>query len=665
MRIELKQTLGILLAAMLCTVSPLPSRAQSANRVGGRANGASVNVSANVLSVPAIVSVPAVAPVDLPSQGGSFNNQVASASAEVSPGVMPVLSTSLISNATTGTISQNGAHAESTSTVNNLNLLGGLITASTVRSKSTSDGNGTTASSSATGSFANQLRISGVLYEQSEFAPNTTVSVNATIAATVSGLQVLVPVTGNVIINEQIAGGNGITSSSLTVNFLHVSVSGSAGATISLNADIVIASALSSVTFSAGAEAGNHPPALTLPGPQTVQVGTTLEFGATATDPDSGDSVSLAASNLPAGSSVTPNPAQGNPAHSQLRFAPTQNQEGQSFLVNFTATDSHGAATGGSVSITVTGEQNRPPVISVPGPQVIKVGQTLNFTVTATDPDGDSVMLSATSVPINAQFNASSGQFTFTPSGEQAGQTPVVTFTAADSKGAAASATVQITVVNASGDTTNPGPPIISVPPSPILVPVGTTLVFTVVGTSPAAGCGVTISASGVPDHASFSPSDGRFRFSPTADQKDQSFVVTFTASDCIGQTATAGVTIIVIDGSVGAVGGPGHICVPVNKIFFGATTVDTNCGFIVLTVTNEGSGNLAINSLRLDNGTHFRIEGAGSSPLILKSAATLTIRIVFQPRATGTMLDTLTLVTSDPDRPTVTIALKGKGVNK
>jgi len=663
MKTILNQVIRVFLAAALSFVSPVSSHAQNPNAVGGRANGASVNVGATVLAVPATVSVPAVAPVDLPSQGGSFNNQVASASAEISPGVMPVLSTSLVVNSTMGSISQTSAHAESTSTVNNLNLLGGLVTASTVRSKATSDGNGTIASSSAAGSFANQLRISGILYEQSEFAPNTTVSVNATIIATAGGLQVLVPVTGNVIINEQIGAGNGTTNSSLTVNFLHVSVSGSAP-TISFNADIVIASASSSVTFTTAPGSGNHPPELSLPGPQTVQVGNTLEFGATATDPDSGDSVSLAASNLPAGSGVTPNPALGNPAHSQFSFTPNSGQAGQSFVVNFTATDSHGAASAGSVTITVTGAQNHPPVISVPGPQVIAAGHTLNFTVTASDPDGDSITLSATSVPLNAQFNSSSGQFTFTPSSDQVGQTPVVTFTATDSKGAAASATVQITVVTASGDT-KPGPPIISVPPSPILVPVGTTLVFTVVGTSPSGGCAVGISASGVPDHASFNPSDGRFRFTPAAEQIDKSFVVTFIATDCVGQTASAGVTIIVVDGTVAGVGGPGHLCMPVNKIFFGATPVDKNCGFVVITMSNEGGGDLTINSLRLDDGTHFRIEGAGTAPFVLKSSGMLQIRIMFQPRTTGTILDSLTLVTSDPDRPTVSIALKGKGVNK
>ncbi len=649
-----------LLVLPLVASIPVAALSQSQNSVGGAANGASVNVTATVLGIPASVSVPTVAPVGLPPQGGSFSNQLASASAEINPGVMPVLSTGLIENTTAGSISQTGAHAESSSTVDDLNLINGLITAATIKSKSTSDGNGAGAGSSAAGSFANQLRISGVLYEQSEFAPNTTVNVSGTIIATVGGLQVLVPVSGTVIINEQTSGGDGRTTSSLTVNFLHVSVSGSVAGTISLNANIVVASASSSVNFTGGTARGNNPPTLNLPGPQTVQVGATLSFTASATDPDAGDTVTLAASNIPPGASVTPNPASGNPASSQFTFTPSENQAGQTFTVNFTATDNHGDSTAGSVAVTVTGAQNRPPIISVPGPQVIAVGKTLSFTVTATDPDGDAVTLSASSVPPNAAFDPATGHFVFTPSSDQAGQTLVVTFTATDSKGASASATVQITVVNSTGGEI--GAPIISVPPSPIIINVGQTLVFSVTGTSPSPSCAVTLSSSGIPSNASFSPTNGRFSFTPTSDQKDKSFVVTFIATDCIGQNATGTVTIIVVGGASGGIGAPGRVCLPVTKIFFGATQANTNCGFITVSLTNEGAGDLTINSLKLDDGTHFRVEGATGMPLVLKSAAVLQLKIVFQPKIAGTVLDVLTILTSDPDQPVATIVLKGKG---
>ena len=856
-----KSFLVCILATTLSLGIGIVSSAQSQNTVGGGANGASVNVSATVLGIPADVQVPNVAPVSLPPQGGSFSNQVASVSVSITPGVLPVLSTGLVINTTAGTITQSAAHAESTSTVNILNVLNGLITANTVRSKSTSDGNGTTAVSSAAGSFANQLRIAGILYQQSEFDPNTEIAVSASIIAIVNGLPVLVPLNGTVIINEQISGGNGQTTSSLTVNFLHVNVSGSVSGLITLNANIIVASASSSVNFTGGgannppslnvpgaqtvqagttlnfnvsgtdpdagdtvtlsasnvpanasfnqtsgnpangqfsftpsqAQSGqtftvnfsatdnhglsvsrsvaitvtsgppppnnpptlnvpgaqtvqvgstlnfivtgsdpdagdtvtlsaanvpanatfnqasgnpangqfsftpsqsqsgqtftvnfsatdnhgssvsrsvqitvtsgpppaNNPPALILPGPQTVQVGTTLTFGVSATDPDNGDTVTLTGSNPPAGATITPNPATGNPANSQFSFTPSQNQVGQTFVVNYTATDSHGASTPGSVSITVTAGQNHPPIISVPGPQVIGVGQLLMFTVTASDPDGDAVTLSGSSIPPNATFIPGTGGFSFIPVSTQAGQVFVVTFTATDSRGASASGTVQITVTTSAGDG-NPQPPIVSLPPSPMIIPVGQLLTFTVIGSSPVPGCTIRLSSSGRPDHSQFDAFSGRFDFTPTADQKDKSFVVTFTVTDCVGLTASGTVTIIVVS-PVGGVIGPGRICVPITKIFFGATPVNGGCGFITISLTNEGAGNLTITSLKLDEGRNFRVEGFTNMPLVLKSAAVLEMKIMFQPKDTGAVFDTITILTSDPDNPAITIALKGK----
>ena len=659
MRTAFKRNTVCALATAFSICFGMVSLAQTQNTVGGGANGASVSVSATVLGIPANVEAPSIAPVSLPPQGGSFTDQVASVSVGISPGVMPVFSTALVVNTTAGTLSQSAAHAESSSTVNNLNILNGLITATTIRSKSTSDGNGTTATSSAAGSIANQLRIGGILYQQSEFAPNTVVSVSASVIAIVGGLPVLVPVNGSVIINQQIAGGNGQSTSSLTVNFLHVNVSGSVAGQIAINADIIVASASSSVNFTgAGGGGGNNPPALNVPGAQTVQAGTTLSFTVSGTDPDAGDIVTLSASNVPANASF--NQTSGNPANGQFSFTPSQNQAGQTFVVNFTGTDNHGASTAGTVAITVTAAQNHPPIISVPGAQVIGVGNLLTFTVTATDPEGDAVTLSASSVPPNAAFNPSTGGFDFNPSSNQAGQVFVVTFTATDTHGASATGTVQITVTTSAGDG-NPQPPIISVPPSPIIIPVGQLLTFVVIGTSPVPGCSISLSSSGGPDNSQFAVLSGRFDFTPAADQQDKSFVVTFTATDCVGLTASGTVTIVVTS-PVGGTIGPGRICVPITKITFNPTPMNGGCGFIKVSITNGGEGNLTINSLKLDDGKHFRVEGVSNMPLVLKSAAVLELKIMFQPKATGGLADTLTIQTSDPVNPTITIVLKGKG---
>ncbi|HJZ67002.1 MAG TPA: choice-of-anchor P family protein, partial [Blastocatellia bacterium] len=445
----------LLAVSVLMATGPASLLAQSQNSVGGTANGGSANITATVGGLNANARVLPVAPVNLPSQGGSDTKQVASVFAELGvAGVMTVLSTGLVNNSTSGSVTQSAAHAESTSTVNNLNILNGFVTAATIRSSSTSDGNGDSASSTGAGSFANQLRIAGALYEQSEFAPNTRVSASATIQAQVNGLPVLVPVTGTVTINEQIGGGNGKTNSSLTVNFLHVSVSGSVAGSISLSADIVVASASSSVNFAA-APPTNHPPALNVPGPQTVQAGNTLTLAVSATDPDAGDIVTISASNVPAHAGF--NQTSGNPASGQFSFTPDSSQVG-TITVGFTATDNHGASTPSSVQITVTSSPppptNHPPTLNLPGPQVVQVGANLTFSVSASDQDsGDTVTLSASNIPSGASVtpnpstgNPANAQVSFTPTSSQAGQTFTINFGAIDNHGASVSGSVQITV---------------------------------------------------------------------------------------------------------------------------------------------------------------------------------------------------------------------------
>lgn len=85
---------------------------------------------------------------------------------------------------------------------------------------------------------------------------------------------------------------------------------------------------------------------------------------------------------------------------------------------------------------------NRSPELAFIGNKTVNEGQLLTFSVSATDPDGDSLTYSATGLPSGASF---SGQtFSWTPTYAQAG-TYNVTFTVRDSE-LTASETVAITV---------------------------------------------------------------------------------------------------------------------------------------------------------------------------------------------------------------------------
>jgi hypothetical protein len=90
--------------------------------------------------------------------------------------------------------------------------------------------------------------------------------------------------------------------------------------------------------------------------------------------------------------------------------------------------------------------QNHPPVLDSIGPKRALVKRTLKFRVHATDLDGDSIILDALDVPLNAVFVDSgngAGSFTFTPT--QA-DTYYVTFIATDTMSAADSEMVEIVV---------------------------------------------------------------------------------------------------------------------------------------------------------------------------------------------------------------------------
>ncbi len=85
---------------------------------------------------------------------------------------------------------------------------------------------------------------------------------------------------------------------------------------------------------------------------------------------------------------------------------------------------------------------NNPPVIAAIGNKTVTEEQQLTFAVTASDVDGDAVVLSVQGLPAGAVF--SNDQFAWTPAKGQAG-TYTVTFTASDGK-AQDTETVTITV---------------------------------------------------------------------------------------------------------------------------------------------------------------------------------------------------------------------------
>jgi alpha-tubulin suppressor-like RCC1 family protein len=97
----------------------------------------------------------------------------------------------------------------------------------------------------------------------------------------------------------------------------------------------------------------------------------------------------------------------------------------------------------------INADANRAPVFDYVGNQAVNEGELLQFTVHATDPDGDPPTYSAMGLPRGAVFDPASGVFSWTPDYTQSGKaSPLVTFSVTDGKGGEGAQAVSITINN-------------------------------------------------------------------------------------------------------------------------------------------------------------------------------------------------------------------------
>jgi hypothetical protein len=104
---------------------------------------------------------------------------------------------------------------------------------------------------------------------------------------------------------------------------------------------------------------------------------------------------------------------------------------GKTYFYRLTATGPSGNS--GTASLTVKTSPNKAPVFSPPlTAKTAYAGTRLSFTVSALDPDGDEIKLSAAGLPAGASFDPALGTFGWTPAAGQAGQKYAVSFSALD-----------------------------------------------------------------------------------------------------------------------------------------------------------------------------------------------------------------------------------------
>lgn len=168
---------------------------------------------------------------------------------------------------------------------------------------------------------------------------------------------------------------------------------------------------------------------------------------------------------------------------------------------------------------------NQAPVLGPIGNQTVREDESLQFTVTATDPDGNALTYTANNLPTGATFNSTTHVFYWTPGFNQAGNYPNIEFTVTDNGSPIGLDTELITI--SVGDVNR----------APVFDPTGSqevlenhALTFTVNATDPD-GDTATLSATNLPTGASFDPQTGAFSWTPTLSQAGN-YVVTFNATD-------------------------------------------------------------------------------------------------------------------------------------
>lgn len=165
-----------------------PATAQS---VGGSAYGTYVNASGVTTQSPV---------ASLPSTGGMSVGDAQTF------GVPNTLSAQWLKAISTGAVDNPASTAQSTSELENVSILGGLISADNVTAIASSYRNATGAASDAAGSGFANLVVAGTAVT-TDVAPNTRVDL---------------PGVGYVVLNEVQQTGDGATSSGITVNMIHV-----------------------------------------------------------------------------------------------------------------------------------------------------------------------------------------------------------------------------------------------------------------------------------------------------------------------------------------------------------------------------------------------------------------------------------------------------------
>ncbi|QRN37860.1 putative Ig domain-containing protein [Pectobacterium carotovorum] len=316
-------------------------------------------------------------------------------------------------------------------------------------------------------------------------------------------------------------------------------------------------SASVSTTFGLTVTNVNDAPVVATPIPaQSVAQDGSLSFtvpAGTFTDPD-GDTLTLSAT-LADGTAL-PAWLSFNPATGTFSGTPANGDVG-SLTIKVTATDGSNASVSTTFGLTVTNVNDAPVVSGTIAAQSIAQGGSLSVTVPAgtfTDPDGDTLTLSATladgtALPAWLSFNPATGTFSGTPANGDVGSL-TIKVTATDGSNASVSTTFGLTVTNVNDA------PVVATPIPAQSVAQDGSLSFTVpAGTfTDPDGDTLTLSATladgtALPAWLSFNPATGTFSGTPASgDIGNLTIKVTATDGSSASVSTTFSLTVTTVN---------------------------------------------------------------------------------------------------------------------
>ncbi|WP_319506853.1 putative Ig domain-containing protein [uncultured Methanolobus sp.] len=157
-------------------------------------------------------------------------------------------------------------------------------------------------------------------------------------------------------------------------------------------------------TISITVENVDRAPELTTIDNKTADENEPLSFTISANDPD-GDAVTYSTIGLPSGANF-------NSGTGEFNWTPDYEDSGN-YNVEFIAT-ANSLTDSENITIVVENVDRKPEFATINNKEVNE-NELITFTISATDPDGDSVTYSATTLPKGANLDSSTGEFSWTP----------------------------------------------------------------------------------------------------------------------------------------------------------------------------------------------------------------------------------------------------------